>query len=93
MFFLKRDGKTMNGAMEMVVVGVVGVLERIQEKKNDLVEFHHAGIKARVQQWVDEWKNVAAEQKENAHFLLGTAKCELSKVSLYCPAWVLRQDA
>jgi hypothetical protein len=55
----------MNGAMEKVVDGLLGVLEWIEEKKNNPAEFHHAGIEARVQQCVDDWKSIAVEQREN----------------------------
>jgi hypothetical protein len=80
---LKEDGKTMNGAMEKVIDGLIGILEWIQEKKNDPAEFHHAGIKARVQQCVDDWKNIAAEQTENGSnemkYLEGLAKLDFGE--------------
>lgn len=62
--FLNEDG-TMNGVMEKVVDGLVGVLEWIENNKHDPAEFHHAGIEARVQQCVDDWKNIASKQREN----------------------------
>ena len=63
--FLKDDGKTTNGAMEKVVDGIVGVLEWIEANKGEPDKFHHAGIEARVQQCVDDWKKIAADEKEN----------------------------
>jgi hypothetical protein len=38
----------MNGVMENVVDGLVGMLVWIETKKDDPKEFHHVGIEARV---------------------------------------------
>jgi hypothetical protein len=52
---LNKDG-TMNGVMKEMVEGVIGILEWIDESVNDEDKFHHAGVKARVQQCIDELK-------------------------------------
>jgi hypothetical protein len=62
--FLKEDGKTMNGTIEKVIDGIVGVLEWIEAKKDNPAEFHHAGIESRVRQCIDDWKKTAADQMD-----------------------------
>jgi hypothetical protein len=84
--FLKEDGKTMNGAMEKVVDGIIGILEWIEANKDNLDEFHHVGIEARLQQCVNDWKKIAADQKENGSnktkYLLGLAKLDFGELRI-----------
>jgi hypothetical protein len=81
--FLKEDGKTMNGTMEKVIDGIVGVLEWIEAKKDDPAEFHHAGIESRVWQCIDDWKKTAADQMDNGldktKYLEGLAKLDFGE--------------
>ena len=55
----------------------------MRTKKDDPDEFHHAGIEARVQQCVDDWKKIAADQKENGSdetkYLEGLAKLDFGE--------------
>jgi hypothetical protein len=51
--FLNEDG-TMNGVMKEMVDGINGILEWIDESVDDEDKFHYAGVKARVQQCIDE---------------------------------------
>jgi hypothetical protein len=66
-----------------VVDSLIGILEWIEAKKDDLDEFHHVGIKARVQQCVNDWKKIAVDQKENGSnetkYLKGLAKLDFGE--------------
>jgi hypothetical protein len=44
----------MNGVMKEMVDGINGILEWIDESVDDEDKFHYAGVKARVQQCIDE---------------------------------------
>lgn len=60
--FLKEDG-TANGVLKEMVDGVVGILKWINANVNNDDEFHDAGIQARVQHCISEWKKKATNQK------------------------------
>jgi hypothetical protein len=56
----------------------------IEENKDDTTDkFHHVGIEARVQQCIDEWKKIAADQKEKGNdetkYLEGLAKLDFGE--------------
>jgi hypothetical protein len=60
--FLKEDG-TANGVMKEMMDGIVGILKWINTNVDDDDELHHAGVKARVQHCISEWKKKATDQK------------------------------
>lgn len=62
--FLDSDGKP-NGVMKEMVAGVMKVLRWIDANKDNEGEFHHAGIQKVVKEQINNWKDRAAEQKEN----------------------------
>jgi hypothetical protein len=67
-----------------LTASLLGVLEWIEENKDDATDkFHHAGIEARVQQCIDEWKKIAAFQKEKGNdetkYLEGLAKLDFGE--------------
>jgi hypothetical protein len=80
--FPNEDG-TMNGVMKEMVEGIIGILECINESVNDEDKFHHLGVKARVQQCINELKKKAADQKENGSnktkHLEGLAKLDFAE--------------
>jgi hypothetical protein len=61
---LDADGKP-NGVTKVMVAGVMKVLRWINANKDNDDQFHHACIQKVVQELIDEWKDMAKNQKEN----------------------------